>query len=89
MNSTDGILIRINRYKPLRGSSYIPLPSFLSLKKCIINLKSKDEYCFKWAILCRYIEGSHPERINYRYKSIENKFDFKGIDFPMPLKQNI
>lgn len=87
LNSIDGVLIRINRFKPLRGSSYISLPPKLSAKKCIINPKNCDNYCFKWAILCRFINGTHPERINYRYFNIENKFNFTTIEFPTSLKQ--
>src|SRR5688572_12936829 len=37
-------------YKPLRGSSYIPLPAFLAKKTAIINLKNDDDECFKWSI---------------------------------------
>lgn len=86
--SIDGILIRINNNKPLRdGSSYIPFPKFLSVKKCIINPKNNDECCFKWSILCRYVDGQHPERINHRYNSLENKFNFQEINFPTPIKQ--
>ena len=39
------------KYVPLGGSSYIPLPKFLAEKKAIINLKNKDDECFKWAII--------------------------------------
>ena len=38
------------KYVPLGGTSYIPLPKFLAAKKAIINLKNKDDECFKWAI---------------------------------------
>ena len=34
------------KYKPLGGSSYTPLPGFLSAKKAIINLKNEDDDCF-------------------------------------------
>ena len=33
-------------HKPLRGSSYIPLPDKLANKKVIINLKNTDDECF-------------------------------------------
>ena len=34
-----------------RGSSYIPLPKWISKKKAVINPKNEnDEECFKWAI---------------------------------------
>ena len=34
-------------YRPLKGSSYIPLPKELANKKAIINLKNTDKECFK------------------------------------------
>ena len=37
-------------YKPLKGSSYIKLPTELANKKAIINLKNVDNECFKWCI---------------------------------------
>src|SRR5688572_1201899 len=37
-------------YKPLKGSSYIPLPKCLANKKGIINMKNEDEECFKWCV---------------------------------------
>ena len=37
-------------YKPLKGSSYIPLHSCLASKKAIINMQNEDEECFKWSI---------------------------------------
>jgi len=37
-------------YRPLKGSSYIPLPTKLANKKAIINMKNEDDQCFKWCI---------------------------------------
>jgi len=42
--------IHTENYEPLRGSSFIPLPEGLGLKKAIINLKNEDNKCFKWAV---------------------------------------
>lgn len=39
------------KYKPMKGSSYIPLPDFIMKKKAIINIQNKDEKCFQWSIL--------------------------------------
>ena len=39
--------ILTNVYKPLAGSSYIPLPKFLASKKALINPKNIDQECFK------------------------------------------
>ena len=43
-------VVSLDKYEPLYGSSYIPLPAFLAAKKALINLKNEDEKCFKWAI---------------------------------------
>ena len=37
-------------YKPLRGRSYIPLPTFLANKGAIVNMQNEDDQCFKWCI---------------------------------------
>ena len=33
-------------YKPMRGSSYIPLPDWIMRKKAIVNIRNTDEKCF-------------------------------------------
>ena len=35
--------LRINRYNPLSGASYLPLPEALAIKKAVINVKNKDK----------------------------------------------
>ena len=73
-----------NKYNPTRAGKYINLPKRISLKKACINIKNKDEKCFKYAIQCGYhkiYEKSHPENI-YHYKKIEDGLGFDGISFP-------
>ena len=48
--------IHIVDYKPIKGSSYIPLPDFIMKKKSIINMENKDNKCFLWSIL-RYLHA--------------------------------
>ena len=36
--------------EPIRGSSYIVLPSKLEDKKAIVNLENEDNECFKWTV---------------------------------------
>ena len=38
--------IHIVDYKPIKGSSYIPLPNFIMRKNAIINIKNEDDKCF-------------------------------------------
>ena len=73
-------------YKRLKGDSYIPLPGFLMRKKAIINMENIDNKCFLWSVL-RYLhpKEKHSSRIN-DLRKYENDLNFKGIDFPIRVK---
>ena len=73
-------------YKTLKGKSHIPLPDFLMRKKAIINMENKDDKCFLWCVL-RYLHPreKHSSRIN-DLREYENDLNFKGIDFPIRVK---
>ena len=45
------LTVHMARFRPLRGSSYIPLPIKLRTKRAIINVKNKDNKCFMWSVL--------------------------------------
>ena len=59
--STD---IHLNKYEPLSGSSYIPLPKVLQSKKAIVNVKNEeDNECFKWSFTTAiYPAENHPDK---------------------------
>ena len=78
--------IHIVDYKPIKGSSYIPLPDFLMRKKAIINMENKENKCFLWSVL-RYVHPieKHETRLT-DVRKYENDLNFKGIDFPVKLK---
>ena len=75
--------IHIVDCKPIKASTYIPLPDNIIRKKAIINMENKDDKCFLWSVLC-YL---HPtEKHNTRLTDLrkyENDLNFKGIDFPV------
>src|SRR5688572_5813510 len=77
-------------YKPLKGSSYIPLPEYLANKKAIINLKNHDDECFKWCIT-RALNPTedNPHRITRDLKEQSEKLDWSGIHFPVAADANI
>ena len=78
--------IHVVEYKPMKGGSYIPLPKFITKKKTIINIQNKDNKCFLWSIL-RYLHPKeiHGERLT-DLKKYENDLNFKGINFPIKVK---
>ena len=73
-------------YNPTKGSSYIPLPGWISNKKAIVNLKNKDEKCFLWCILRYLYPRDRDEEQLTGLKKYEFSLKTKGITFPMKLK---
>ena len=78
--------ITTTEFNPIKGSSYISLPDWISNKKAIINIKNKDDKCFLWCVL-RYLYPR--DRDQERLKDLK-KYEFslntKGISFPMKKK---
>ena len=75
--------IDFHRFNLIRGSSYLPLPSWLSVKKAIINPKNDDMECFKWAVIAadRWEEiDKHPERVS-KLKRFKGEYDWPDIEF--------
>ena len=73
-------------YNPMKGSSFIPLPEFIKRKNAIDNIKSEDDKCFLWSVL-RYLHPKqcHEERVS-DLREYENDLNFKGINFPVKVK---
>jgi hypothetical protein len=44
------ITIHYDKYNPTRAGRYIELPEWIKLKKACINIKNKDQKCFKYCI---------------------------------------
>ena len=76
--------INLHRLNLTRGSSYIPLPDWLTKKKAIINPKNSDQECFKWAVIAamRWEEIDRDHQIISKLRRYEDDFDWDGIDFP-------
>ena len=87
----DGIVytdISIHRLNLTRGSSYIPLPDWLSKKKAILNPKNLDMKCFKRSVITALkweeIDRDH-QRVS-KLRRYEDEFDWSGIRYPISVK---
>ena len=88
IDKTENIFIDIANYEPLAGSIYFPLPPELrNSMKGLINLKNKDIKCFKWChVRLLNPQNKDPDRIKKQDKKIEATLDYRGIDFPIKVK---
>jgi len=89
IKSVDKHYLNIVKYKPIKGSSYIQLPKELrNSKKGLVSMKNKDNECFRWSHI-RHLnpQENDPQRINKSDKELLQKLDYKGIKFPVDVKQ--
>ena len=89
IESIELAYVNVAKYQPLRGGTYLPLPADLAKKKAIINVKNKDNECLKWALRAALFppqDGKNPQRPS-RYPVKNDGINYKGIDFPTPVKQ--
>ena len=84
----DSHYLNVTLYKPLNGNSYIELTTELrNSKKGLINMKNKDEECFKSCHI-RHLnpQTKYPERIKKEDKKMINEPNYDGINFPLSQK---
>jgi hypothetical protein len=74
-------------FKPISGATFVPTPVRLVRKKALINIKSKDMKCFKYAILAALYRdrlSKNPNR-QVEYAKLDGLVDFSGLPWPMNL----
>ena len=88
IDQIDSHYINVTLYKPLNGNSYVELPMELrNPKKGLINIKNKDDECFRWCLI-RHLnpQTEHPERIKKGDKQFIEGLNYEGIEFPVSQK---
>ena len=80
--------IHFANWKPIRGSTFIPLPTRLKNKKGVINIKNEDNQCFKWCI-ARALNpvDKNPNRLTKELIEQSKSFNWEGLKFPVGLKE--
>jgi len=76
------------RYRRLHGSTYIPTPTFLAAKHCVINVQNfNDSKCFLWSVLSALYEPTDSKKRVTNYLKYESSVDMTGINYPVQTKQ--
>ncbi|XP_070155847.1 uncharacterized protein [Polyergus mexicanus] len=81
------LTVNINKYNPMRAGCHIKLPREITMKRAVINVQSKDNACFAWAV----VAALHPAEDHvYRkssYPHYTTVLNLQDIEFPMTLSQ--
>ena len=89
IDRVDNNYINVVNYKPLNGSSYIELPTELkNSAKGLINIKNKDDECFRWCHI-RHLnpQSKDHQRIKKADKQYIDNLDYSNIIFSVSQKQ--
>ena len=89
IQSVENHYINVVKYEPMKGSSYIKLPTELrNSAKGLINMKNEDNECFRWCHI-RHLnpQDKYPQRIKKSDKAFIENLNYSGIEFPVTTKQ--
>ena len=66
------------------------MPDGLPKKNAVINVKIKDDQCFKWCITRGiYPTDIHAERITKELRNQAEELDWSDIEFPVAMDKNV
>ena len=86
LDRVELLWLDIARYQPLTGGSYIPLPREVEHQKAVINVKSKDNHCLRWALGSALFPIDKDPQRTTKYP-IEDGLNFEWINSPTPVSQ--
>ena len=85
IESLDQLGININRYKPIKGSSFVPTPPKFLNNPFLLNIQNKDQMCFAYSILAALNPSKAHTRQDPRRKTPQTALDLSHGQFPMSL----
>lgn len=81
------LTVNINKYNPLRAGCHIELPRKIMLQRAVVNVKSRDNACFAWAVIAALYPAERNSFHTSSYPHYSTVLNLHGIDFPMTLNQ--
>jgi len=87
IQSMDEFILKICKYTPMQGSSYLKSPNKIENSMSVVNIKNEDNKCFLYSILAKlHPVEKHTERV-LNYEPYLEDLNTNGISMPMRLQQ--
>jgi hypothetical protein len=75
------LTVNVNKFNPLHAGCHINLPRKIMIKRAVVNVQSKDNACFAWAVVAAlYPAKKHPERTK-EYPHYSTVLNLCSIEF--------
>ena len=86
------VTVQCAHYDSIRGSSFIPTPSWLKKKRAVVNvLNENDDYCFLYSVLAHKYppknNANQPSHYRKYILDMKSKGLLNGLQWPLPIKQ--
>ena len=85
LHQNCAVILEMDSYEPLQGSSYIELLKDIHATKAVVNIKNEDLECFKWSILAALHPAQHHVECLNHYQEYKNELNFEGINFSVTI----
>lgn len=82
-----GMSISVAKYDSIGGSTYIPTPTFIEVRKAIINIKNYDDRCFAYCVAAHLHPSASNKNKTSSYQQYINELNFTNMNFPITLDQ--
>ncbi len=83
----DTLIVKMKKYSPGTGCSYIPLPKHLTNTKGYLNIKNTNNECFKYAVTAALYPCNKNAERPRPYERHFEKINWKGLEFPLEIKK--
>merc|ERR1711936_1234434 len=87
IQSMDEFILKICKYTPMQGSSYIESPKKIRNTHSVVNIQNEDDKCFLYSVLAKlHPVEKNTERVS-NYEPYIDELKTNGISMPMRLQQ--
>jgi hypothetical protein len=81
------LTVNVNKFNPLHAGCHINLPRKIMFKRAVINVQSKDNACFAWAVVVALHPATKNSSRTIEYPHYSTMLNLCGIEFPVTLPQ--
>jgi hypothetical protein len=77
------LTVNINKFNPLHAGCHINLPQKIMIKRAVVNVQSKDNACFAWAVVAALHPATKNSAKTIEYLHYSTVLNLCGIEFPI------
>lgn len=82
-HSVSHLEINVNKYSPMRGGTYLDLPTKIKNSKSCINIQNNDNHCFLWSVVAALFPAKMNVCRTHSYPHYSSVLNIEGMSFPV------